>query len=217
MREVDLLDRYPRTTRDIAARAAAVPAQREVAMRFAREYFDGERGQGYGGYRYDGRWVPVAERFRDHYRLRAGARVLDIGCAKGFLMHDLRGAVPGLRVTGLDISSYALANAMDDVRAGLVQGSADRLPFADRSFDLVVSINTVHNLDRSGCVRALAEMERVGRGHRYVQVDSWLTELQREKFERWQLTARTYSDPDGWRRLFAEAGYTGDYYWTLTE
>jgi SAM-dependent methyltransferase len=217
MREVDLLDRYPRTTRDIAARAAAVPAQREVAMRFAREYFDGERGQGYGGYRYDGRWVPVAERFRDHYQLRAGARVLDVGCAKGFLLHDLRGAVPGLCVTGLDISSYALANAMGDVRAGLVQGSAERLPFADRSFDLVVSINTVHNLDRGGCIRALGEIERVGREHRYVQVDSWLNELQREKFERWQLTARTYSDPDGWRRLFAEAGYTGDYYWTVTE
>ena len=217
MAEVDLLDRYPRTTRDISARAAAVPAQREVAKRFASEYFDGERGQGYGGYRYDGRWVPVAERFREHYRLRAGARVLDVGCAKGFLLHDLRGAVPGLRVTGLDISSYALANAMADVRAGLVQGSADRLPFADRSFDLVVSINTVHNLDRAGCIRALGEMERVGRGHRYVQVDSWLNELQREKFERWQLTARTYSDPDGWRRLFAEAGYTGDYYWTVTE
>lgn len=217
MSEVDLLDRYPRTTRDIAARAAAVPAQRDVAMRFAREYFDGERGQGYGGYRYDGRWVPVAERIRDHYRLQAGARVLDIGCAKGFLLHDLSRVVPGLRVTGLDISSYALANAMEDVRAGLVLGSADRLPFADQSFDLVVSINTVHNLDRVGCIRALGEMERVGRHHRYVQVDSWLNELQREKFERWQLTALTYSDPDGWRRLFAEAGYRGDYYWTITE
>ncbi|HYB71560.1 MAG TPA: methyltransferase, partial [Candidatus Bathyarchaeia archaeon] len=75
----------------------------------------------------------------------------------------------------------------------------------------------VHNLERSDCRRALAEMERVGRRHRYVQVDSWLTESQREKFERWQLTARTYSDPDGWRRLFVEAGYTGDYYWTVTE
>ncbi len=166
MSEVDLLDRYPRTTRDIAARAAAVPAQRDVAMRFAREYFDGERGQGYGGYRYDGRWVPVAERIRDHYRLQAGARVLDIGCAKGFLLHDLRRVVPGLRVTGLDISSYALASAMEDVRTGLVRGSADRLPFADKSFDLVVSINTIHNLDRAGCIRALGEMERVGRLHR---------------------------------------------------
>jgi hypothetical protein len=80
-----------------------------------------------------------------------------------------------------------------------------------------VSINTVHNLDRAGCVRALAEIERVARRHRYVQVDSWLNESQREKFERWQLTARTYFDPAGWRGLFAEAGYRGDYYWTVTE
>ncbi|HET9926688.1 MAG TPA: class I SAM-dependent methyltransferase [Methylomirabilota bacterium] len=217
MSEVDLLDRYPRTTRDIAARAAAVLAQREVAQRFAREYFDGDRGQGYGGYRYDGRWVPVAERIRDYYGLRAGDRVLDVGCAKGFLLHDLRHVVRGLCVVGLDISAYALSHAMEDVRGRLVLGSADRLPFADKTFDLVVSINTVHNLDRAECVRALAEMERVGCRHRYVQVDSWLTERQREKFERWQLTARTYSDPDGWRRLFAEAGYTGDYYWTVTE
>jgi SAM-dependent methyltransferase len=217
MGEVDLLDRYPRTTRDIAARAAAVPTQREIASRFAREYFDGDRGQGYGGYRYDGRWVPVAERFRDHYRLTAGQRVLDVGCAKGFLLHDLRQVVPGLCVTGIDVSSYAIAHAMDDVRPRLLVGSADRLPFADGSFDLVVSINTVHNLERADCVRALSEIARVGRRHRYVQVDSWLNESQREKFERWQLTARTYSDPAGWRRLFAEAGYRGDYYWTVTE
>ena len=217
MGEVDLLDRYPRTCRDIAARAAAVPAQREVASRFAREYFDGDRGQGYGGYCYDGRWVPVAERFRDHYGLTAGQRVLDVGCAKGFLLHDLLQVVPGLQVAGLDVSSYAIARAMDDVRPRLVLGSADRLPFADKSVDLVVSINTVHNLERSACVRALAEIERVARRHRYVQVDSWLSESQREKFERWQLTARTYFDPAGWRRLFAEAGYRGDYYWTVTE
>jgi SAM-dependent methyltransferase len=217
MSEINLLDRYPRTQRDIASRAAAVPAQREVAKRFGREYFDGDRGQGYGGYRYDGRWVPIAERLRDHYRLGPGQHVLDVGCAKGFLLHDLRRAVPGLRVTGLDISAYALGEAMADVRGRLVQGSAERLPFAKGAFDLVVSINTIHNLGRAACIEALREIERVSRRHRYVQVDSWLTEEQREKFERWQLTAATYSDPDGWRRLFREAGYGGDYYWTVTE
>jgi SAM-dependent methyltransferase len=217
VREVNLLDRYPRAKRDIAARAAAVPSQREVAKRFGKEYFDGNRGQGYGGYRYDGRWVPIAERMRDFYGLRAGHRILDVGCAKGFLLHDFRQVVPGVRVAGVDISEYAIVHAMDDVRPFLALGTADTLPFPDAAFDLVVSINTAHNLERPRCVQAVRELERVSRRAKYLQVDSWLTEEQRLKFERWQLTALTYSDPDGWRNLLAEAGYTGEYYWTLTE
>ena len=217
MREVNLLESYPRTKRPIAQREAAVPEQRNVACRFGREYFDGERTQGYGGYRYDGRWVSIARRMRDFYGLKAGDRVLDIGCAKGFLLHDFLQVVPDVRVIGLDVSRYAVDQGMDDVRRFLVQGTADALPFPDRSFDLVVSINTIHNLDRERCTAAVREMERVSRRAKYVQVDSWLDETQRQNFERWVLTALTYFEPEGWRRLFADAGYTGDYYWTLTE
>jgi SAM-dependent methyltransferase len=217
MREIDLLDRYPRVRRNIAAREAARPAQREVARMFGREYFDGERGQGYGGYRYDGRWVAIAERMRDFYGLKTGDVILDIGCAKGFLLHDFRQVVPGVRVVGLDISSYAVEHAMHDVRPFLVVGSAADLPFPDGTFDLVISINTIHNLDLVACLRAIDEMERVGRRFKYLQVDSYRNEEEREKFERWQLTARTHFDPDGWRKVFREAGYAGDYSWTITE
>jgi SAM-dependent methyltransferase len=217
MPEVNLLDRYPKAKRNIAAREAAVPSQREIAKRFGREYFDGERGQGYGGYRYDGRWVAIAERMRDHYGLRAGDRVLDVGCAKAFLLHDLRAVVPGLDVAGVDISPYAVAHAMEDVKPFLVVGSADALPYGDKAFDLVVSINTVHNLPLPRCEAALREMERVARRGKYVQVDSYRNDVERENFERWQLTAVTHFDPDGWRRVFARAGYTGEYFWTITE
>jgi SAM-dependent methyltransferase len=217
MREVNLLDAYPRSKRPIAEREAAVPEQRAIAMQFGREYFDGDRTQGYGGYRYDGRWVPIASRMRDYYGLEAGDRILDIGCAKGFLLHDFLQVVPDVHVYGVDLSRYAVEHAMDDVRRVVVQATADALPFADRSFDLVISINTIHNLDHKRCAAALREMERVSRRAKYVQVDSWLDETQRQNFERWVLTALTYFDPDGWRRLFADAGYTGDYYWTLTE
>ena len=217
MREVNLLDRYPRAKRNIAAREAAVPSQREIAKRFGREYFDGDRGQGYGGYRYDGRWVPIAERMRDFYGLAPGDLILDVGCAKGFLLHDFRAVIPGVHVAGLDVSAYAVERAMDDVRPFVLVGSADALPFADKSFDLVVSINTVHNLERDRCVLAISEMERVSRRFRYLQVDSYRSEQERENFERWQLTAVTYFDPAGWRRVFEQAGYTGDYYWTITE
>ena len=217
MREVNLLDTYPRTTRPIAQRAAAVPAQRTIARQFGREYFDGDRTQGYGGYRYDGRWLSVARRIRDFYGLKAGDRVLDVGCAKGFLLHDLMQTTPGLIVAGIDISTYAIEQCITDVRPHLVRGTARTLPFFDMTFDLVISINTIHNLDAVGCASALREFERVSRCAKYVQVDSWLNEDQRKNFERWALTADTYFDPAGWRDFFSRAGYTGDYYWTVTE
>jgi SAM-dependent methyltransferase len=217
MREVNLLDSYPKSKRPIAEREAAVPYQRAIAKQFGREYFDGERTQGYGGYRYDGRWVRVAERMRDFYGLRAGDRILDVGCAKGFLLHDFRQVVPGIEVVGLDVSAYAIEHAMEDVAPRLVRGTAAYLPFADRAFDLVISINTIHNLDLEQCLRALREMERVSRRFKYVQVDSYRDDEERALFERWQLTAVTYFDPEGWKQRFREAGYTGDFYWTITE
>lgn len=217
VREINLLDTCPKAKRPVEDNRAAKPEHQRIAREFGRDYFDGDRRHGYGGYRYDGRWIPVASRIRDYYSLKAGDRVLDIGCAKGFLLHDLRQVVADIEVTGLDVSSYALEHAMADVRSRLVIGTAADLPFADDSFDLVVSINTIHNLEREACVRALREIERVSRRCKYVQVDSWFNEEQRQKLAKWVLTARTYYDPNGWRALFAEAGYTGDHYWTLTE
>jgi SAM-dependent methyltransferase len=214
--EVNLLVDYPRSKRPIAARKAATVEARAAARQFGRAYFDGDRTEGYGGYKYDGRWVPIARRFIAHYGLTSASRILDVGCAKGFLLHDLAQLVPGISVCGLDISSYALEHVMGSLRGRTVRGNAAALPFASRSFDVVISINTIHNLERDPCAAALREIERVG-ARKYVQVDSWLSEQQRQDFADWQLTARTYFDPDGWRTLFDEAGYSGDYYWTLTE
>jgi SAM-dependent methyltransferase len=215
--EINLLHRYPRSKRNIAERHAAQAEQIAIARQYGREYFDGDRTQGYGGYRYDGRWLPIAETFRDHWGLRAGDRVLDIGCAKGFLVKDLMTVCPGLEVYGLDISEYGLTNAEPEARGRLVRGTAERLPFPDDSFRAAISINTIHNLDRDECVLALREMSRVAPSGGYVQVDSYRTPDERETFLKWVLTARTHYDTEGWKQLFAEAGYQGDYYWTIME
>ncbi len=215
--EINLLSTYPRARRPIAANRAADLTQQQVARRYGQEYFDGDRTQGYGGYRYDGRWVPIARRLADYYGLQAGDRVLDVGCAKGFLLHDLKAAVPGLEVVGLDVSTYAIEHAMPDVRGRLVRGTASALPFETGAFDLVLAINVLHNLERPLCVDGLRELQRVSRGGRFVQVDSWYTQDQRENLMKWILTAVTFFEPDGWRQLFAEAGYSGDYFWTITE
>jgi len=213
-----LLARLPQSRRDIKGRFSAKTAERvEVASRFGREYFDGPREVGYGGYRYDGRWVPIAEDIVRHFDLRPGQRVLDVGCAKGFLVKDLMKVCSGLEVFGVDVSEYALMHCEPDVVGRLHLGSADRLPFPDGSFDVVLSINTIHNLDRSGAVRALREVQRLSSGRAFVQVDAYHTPEQKALFEQWVLTAKFHDYPAGWIGVFDEAGYTGDWDWTVLE
>jgi len=217
-REINLLRALPRKTmRNVAARKATKAENREIALKFGRAYFDGPREQGYGGYRYDGRWVPVARDIVAHFGLKPGDRVLDVGCAKGFLVKDLLAACPGLEVFGLDISEYALMHCEPEVVGRLHLGGADHLAFPDGGFSAVLNINTVHNLDRDRCIMALREMERLAPGRGFVQVDAYRTPEEKALFEGWMLTAKTYSTPEGWLATFAEAGYTGDYYWTILE
>ena len=217
MAEIDLLRAMPKSRRNVAARAEAKdPLVMVEARKFGEAYFDGPRTHGYGGYKYDGRWLPVARDIIAHYGLKPGMRVLDIGCAKGFLVRDLMAVMPDLEVFGIDISDYAVRHCHGDVVGRLHVGNCLNLPFPDQSFDLVLAINVIHNLEREGVVTALREIIRVSRGKRYfIQVDSYHTDEQRTLFEDWVLTARFYDYPEGWLKVFGEAGYTGDWAWTV--
>lgn len=216
-REVNLVRALPRTKRNIQAREDAKdPEVVRISKEFGQMYFDGPRDYGYGGYRYDGRWVPVAHDIIAHFGLKPGMRVLDAGCAKGFLVKDLRDACPGLDVTGLEISAYAIENAHPDAKPHLIQGSIEAMPF-DRPFDAVLCLDTVHNLPRERAKTALQEIQRLSQGRAYVRVDSYRTPEQKAIFESWVLTAEFHGYPDEWRALFDEAGYTGDYSWTIIE
>jgi hypothetical protein len=215
-REINLLDSLPHTKRDPKARALAkTDEDRAIARRFDREFFDGERRHGYGGYRYDGRWLPVARRLANYYNLRSDARILDVGAAKGFLMHDFLEVLPRATVRGLDVSTYARDHAHGGMGERIELGSADALPYPDASFDLVVSINSIHNLSPKRVRVALHEIERVSRGASFITVDAWRTDEERERLLDWILTAESYFHVDDWVKLFAEVGYTGDYWWFI--
>jgi ubiquinone/menaquinone biosynthesis C-methylase UbiE len=218
MAEINLLDLYPRSKRPIEERADVTAADRELSRQFGRDYFDGERRHGYGGYKYHPRfWQPTVKRIRDYYHLADNASVLDVGCGKGFMLHDFKELMPNLTVAGIDVSEYALENAMESVKPFLQLGNAKSLPFPDHSFDLVLAINTVHNLPLAECKQALREVQRVTRRHAFIVVDAWRTEEERDRLERWVLTALTYMHVADWKKLFAEVGYTGDYYWFIAE
>lgn len=216
--EINLIDTHPKTKRDYDKRAAEkTPEIIKLAKQFGRDFFDGERRCGYGGYKYDGRWVAVAKKMIDFYHLKEDASILDIGCAKGFLLHDFKQLMPKATVAGIDVSQYAIDNSLESVRPYLKLASAESLPYEDKSFDLVISINSIHNLPLERLKTALKEVTRVCRGNSYITIDAWRNEQEKEDLFKWVLTAETMMHVDDWKKLFKEVGYKGDYWWFIAD
>jgi SAM-dependent methyltransferase len=184
----------------------------ELAKKWGYDYWDGDRRICYGGYKYiPGRWAPVAKAMAEHYGLKAGDRVLDVGCGKGFQLVELQKAVPGLIVHGLDISEYALENAHESVKDSLVLGTATKLPFPDNYFDYVFSINTLHNLEVFDLLDALREMQRVSRKSTYLCVESYRNQIEKVNLLYWQVTCESFMSPAAWESCFKLSGYIGDH------
>lgn len=211
---VDFISKiHTSTKRDYLGRVTAhdKAACAEIAIQFGKDYWDGERHLGYGGYRYDGRWRRVAEDMVRHYNLPPDASILDVGCGKGFLLYEFSQMLPGARLAGIDISQYAIDNAKEEVKPFLRVGNANCLPFPDRSFDFVVSITTLHNLYVQDLWRALREVERVGRSAKHIIVEAYRNEREKVNLMYWQLTCRAFHTPEEWEWIFQHAGYTGDH------
>jgi protein-L-isoaspartate(D-aspartate) O-methyltransferase len=204
---------HKKTQRDYLARVNEYPKAEaiKIAKQYGFDYWDGDRKFGYGGFHYDGRWRDVADAMIRHYGLTRGDRVLDVGCGKGFLLYEFTQSLPGIEVEGLDISEYAIKNAKEEIRPYLRVGNAKKLPYDDRSFDLVISINTLHNLYCYDLEKALREVERVSIKHKYIVVESYRTEEEKVNLMYWVLTGECFFSPEEWKWWFNLCDYTGDY------
>ena len=216
-KEIDLLKNYPKAKRNLEQRLDQKSEyDREIARRFGQEFFDGDRKQGYGGFKYNPRfWKPVIPTFVDYWGLTSDSKVLDVGCAKGFMLHDLSEAIPGIELKGVDISDYAIENCIDSMKSNVEVANAKSLPFDDDSFDVVVSINTIHNLEQKECAEALREIERVASKSSFVTVDAYRNQYEKDRMYAWNLTAKTIMSVKDWIEFFNDVGYTGDYHWFI--
>ena len=184
----------------------------KIAKQYGFEYWDGDRRFGYGGYKYmQGRWAKVAQQLIDLYELRAGSKILDVGCGKGFLLYEIQLLQPGIEIHGFDISQYGLDNTHPDLKAKLfIHRAQENFPFQDNFFDLVISLGTLHNLHIFELEVAVSEIERVGK-QGYIMVESFRNELEMFNLECWALTAESLMDVDEWKWVYDRFGFTGDY------
>jgi ubiquinone/menaquinone biosynthesis C-methylase UbiE len=216
MSKLNLLKSLPKSKRKIEERSILKTEENiRISRQYGFDYFDGERKFGYGGYNYDGRWIPVAKDIVDFFHLKKKSKILDVGCAKGFLIYDLKSM--GMDVYGLDISRYAQKNSLKGVSKKIKIGNAKKLPYENNYFDLVLSINTIHNLKKKECCEAIKELSRVAKDKKnvFIQVDSYETKKEKKLFESWVLTAKYHDYTYKWVSLFNKCGYKGYYFWTI--
>jgi protein-L-isoaspartate(D-aspartate) O-methyltransferase len=184
----------------------------ELSKKWDFDYWDGDRRICYGGYKYiEGRWEKVAKAIADHYGLKPGDKILDVGCGKGFLLYDFTKVVPGLELWGIDISEYAIAHAKEEIKDRLQVGNATALPYPDHFFDLVISINALHTLHNYDLEKALKEIERVGKKNKYICVESYRNESEKANLLYWQVTCEAFCTPEEWEWWFKHTGYSGDH------
>ena len=214
-KEIDLLNKYPKTKRNLSERAEAKTEEdRAIARKFEKDFFDGDRKHGYGGFYYNPRfWKDVVEDFRDYWNLNSDSSVLDVGCGKGFMLYDLVKLLPGINVAGVDISNYAIENSVESIKPFLKVANATSLPYEDNSFDVVISINTIHNLEEEELIISLKEIERVSKKFSFITVDAYNNELEKERMFQWNLTAKTIKSVSDWKEFFIKNNYHGDFYW----
>ena len=214
-KEINLLENYPKTERDPnKRREQKTEEHRAIARKFEKDFFDGDRKVGYGGFSYDPKyWTDVVKDICNYYKLKSGDKILDVGCAKGFMLNDFLKLNPELKVYGIDISRYAIANCIKSLKDKLKIGNAKKLPYSDKYFDLVISINTVHNLEGKEIIEAIHEIQRVTKKNSYIVIDAYSNKKEKDELMNWNLTAKTIKHVDDWKKFFKQINFKGDFYW----
>lgn len=215
MREFDALSGYPEPKKPrLVSPDLRTIHHRIVASYRDKEFYDGDRNFGYGGFNYDGRWLKIAQNMYKEYGLTSQSSILQIGCDKGFLLHDFKKQFPKMTVKGIEVSDYAIEQSMDLVKADIVKAPFTKLPFDDGMFDYIIAIGPVYSLNLRDAIQCLKEIKRVGKGKSFITLGSYTNKDDLWLFKNWTVLGTTILHENEWIEVLKHVGYTGDYKFT---
>ncbi|MDB0032214.1 class I SAM-dependent methyltransferase [Alphaproteobacteria bacterium] len=183
-----------------------------IAKKYSKEFFDGDRKYGYGGYKYlPNRWNDVVNNIQKFYNLDKYSKILDAGAGKGFFIKDLKDRIYSNKIYGFDISEYAVKHCHDDIRDNFfIHDIRKKLEFNDKYFDLLTCFGVLHNLKIFEIKKTIQELNRVSK-RQYIWVESYRSDKELFNLQCWAKTCESFFTPDEWIWVFKEFGYSGEY------
>jgi len=216
MREFNLLDNYPKLDQPrYVAKNLRTINHRIISGEREKDFFDGNRNYGYGGFTYDGRWKKVADKLSNEYGLNNKSAFLQLNSEKGFLLKDLKEKNSKMKIQGLETSNYAVENTVQEVKEN-VKKVTDYLSlgFKDKEFDFVMALGVIYTLTINDAIKVLKEIERVGKGKSFITLASYTNEDDYWLFKDWTLIGTTILKREEWVEVLKAANYSGDYFFT---
>ena len=218
MREFNALSGYPAPQKPRYVNANLRTIQHRIVASYRdKDFFDGDRNYGYGGLKYDGRWQAIAKNMIKEYNLKDGAKILQLGCERGFLLHDFKEINQSFEVKGTELSPYAVSTSMPSIRQDITICPYTSLPFSDNYFDLVIAIGPVYTLNLADSIQCLKEIQRVGKGKSFITLGSYETEEELRLFRYWTLLGSSMLNKDEWREVLKHVEYSGDYHFNTAK
>ncbi|GBD95702.1 MAG TPA: methyltransferase domain-containing protein [Nitrospirae bacterium] len=217
MREFNALRVYPQPSKPrYVGKHIRTIHNRIIASYRGEEYYDGDRNNGYGGFKYDGRWKKIVDSMRKDYGIDENTKILQLGCEKGFLLHDFKEKFPGMNIRGYEMGGYPVDNAMPSVKEFIDQGEYKKLPYMDNQFDFVIAIGVIYTLTLADAISCIKEIQRVGKGKSFITLGSYRDDEEQKLFNMWTVLGSTILHVDDWTEVLKHAGYTGDYLFTTS-
>jgi len=185
-----------------------------LAWKLDKNYYDGYRQNGYGGFKYDARWKRLLPKLIKKYKLTKKSKVLEIGCKKGFLLLDLNKLLPGIKSQGIENHEYPLKKANKKIKKKLYFKDYYNLKnYKKREFDLVIAFNSIYMQNLGDTIKTISEIKRISKKS-YISLASYEKKKDRDKFLDWTLLGTTILKKSEWKEIFKFIGYNGDYYFS---
>jgi ubiquinone/menaquinone biosynthesis C-methylase UbiE len=188
-----------------------------IAWERGKEYYDGKRINGYGGFKYDGRWKKILPKLIKRYNLKKGSKVLDLGCKKGFLLKDLKDLVPGIKIYGIEDHNYPLKNSMKDIRKYLHKSDYFDLPYKNNLFDAVFAFHCIYRANFGDTLNTIKEIKRVTKKNSYITLGAYHDKKGKELYDQWGILSTTHLNVKDWKKILKYLKYKGDYSFTTPE
>ena len=215
MKKISLFENYSKNInqRLLYRNARELISNKYIASLKGKDFYDGHRDQGMGGYKYDKRWSNVAFKLVEFFKLDNNSKILLVNAAKGYLLYELKKILPKAEIYGLEESKYAISKSKKEIKKYMMFHEGYKISFKNNYFDFIFAPGYIYEFSLKDIIKSLQELKRVSLNKKniYITLGSYFNMSSFNKMKHWSLLGTTILKENEWEYILKKLNYKGYY------